>query len=100
MFTNKTQTGQPRRVDVLQKRCERLTDEYDKLKKENDNLRHDLEIYKAKVQCVKKAENEFMRLIDQTKKIKAQYEQAYESLKYLKKNYSSEMEKLIKQIKQ
>ena len=92
-------TKQNRRIEVLEKRYERLSQEYDTLKNEKIALENELSICRAKLGCVEKAKDEFMNEIETTKRIREQYERAYEQLKVIKKQYSAEVKKLIEQMK-
>lgn len=99
MFKGNGSASQARRIDVLQKRCDRVTAEYEILKSEKAALENELEVCKAKLVCVEKAEKEFMENIAQAKQVREQYERAYEDLKVLKSRYAAEVNKLIRQMK-
>lgn len=99
MFKDKSGEPRSQRIKTLQRRCDRLTESCAVLKGEKAALENELEICKAKLACVEKAEEEFMKEIEKTKQIRERYEQAYNDLIVIKMRYSAEMNKLIKTMK-
>ena len=98
MFDGNRGAAQARRFENLEKRYDRLSVEYEALQKEKKALENELDIYRAKADCAKKAEEEYAKAAAQTRQIREQYERAYEDLKIIKARYCAEVNKLIKQI--
>ena len=99
MVEKRGRAAESRRIRNLQERCDRLAADYEILKGEKQALENELEVCRAKLVCVEKAEDEFRKAIAQTKQIREQYERAYEDLRIIKSRYSNEVTKLINQLK-
>ena len=99
MLNEKKRDSRDRRIENLQKRIEKITDDYKELEIEKRALENELEVCHAKIACVEKAEEEFMSAIAQTKQIRERYERAYDELKTITARYSAEVSRLIKQMR-
>ena len=99
MFGNsKHETVRLRSHKTLQSKYERLKTEYDKLSAEKAAVDSEFEKCKTQLKQVEDIRTELVDSVAQVRHIKEQYNLAYEELKILKRKYSSEFAKLLKQM--
>lgn len=96
MLRNKREKS--RREEILQKKYDILAADYQTMEKERDRIRGELETYKAKLEAVEKTEEDLMTEIAKVKSARIQYESAFRELNILRASYSSEVNKLIKEM--
>ena len=99
MFNKKVTPRQARRIEALEGRIERLTAENRKLAEENKALETELEMCRKKMAGAEEAESEFKGAAEDARKARSEYMEAYEEMKLIQRNYTSEMNRLIKQMR-
>ena len=99
MFRNNIKPKSTRRIEILESRIEALKKENARLSEENHALTIELEACRAITQHAEEAEAEFRNAIEDARRAKEEYESVYSELKLIQRDYSNDMNRLIKQIR-
>ena len=100
MFEKRIDARQAKRIETLEKRCEKLSDINKELQAERDAFERELNICRIKLDKIEHSEAEFMSATREMQEARVAYESARKDMDIIRKRYKEQMEALIDGIKQ
>ena len=99
MLENLKESRKSKHYELLQKKYDKLSIAYDKMKEEKAALERDLVVCRAKLDRTGNYEAELRETLAQARDAKRSYDAAYMDLQIIRKQYAEQVNALLSEIK-